>query len=1091
MKEIIYVKNKERKSIISNVRIKAQKLTQDEYEISRNDCKEFIRIVKRYTIECMFEELFINKNTKENEINADDLISIISSKKKRCFYIPIAIYIGKSNEVDKYEKYLMKEHVLNEEIKKKDKEILKKQYEIDKKRKQENEMKKYVSIDAIYGLHEKDKNDKKEVYNNAEKKLSCDKIKMNNINKIDVHNNNDGNFFVSTDNYVINNMNNTPQQEKIEIDLDINQNVKADYKNNQGIVSKIKEKIDENTKNLLCDFEKLKIENNKKHKNKKNKKHKNNNNNNNNKIIDHNEQIINDPKNFICNTKNNNHNNNDEKFSNETNIITTHTTNDNNISKEKKNYYNTLLKKVADTTERNTMNKNIEKKKYLKSFHLISYYKLNELIYISFLIRKYYNHYYEKELYDIVDIYEDIQNNKKENIHDKNIEQRKIHKKNFTNDYVENGPNNHIDNNLNDMIHFNNKNDNIIYEDIFKKLDEERKQKKNNIYNDYAHKYIHSDMLYNYKFVQNDLYKIIQPVLYNLNIFFNQNVIKDMDKMIEKYDTVIQDVQQVCRKKEYNKRINEGLTKREGHRSTYEKGDDVKDDDAKDEYVKDEYVKDEYVKDDDVKYEYVKDEYVKDEYVKDEYVKDDDVKDDDVKDDDVKDDDVKDDDVKDDDVKDDDVKDDDVKDDDVKEDRDKKHQPDEKLQNNVQIYEQKILHNGDKNINPKKIRNSNNYQIKEKRNYKSVDDKNKNEEQCINYADFAKGDRNITNTLKIPNNKAQKKEKRKGNVLFKKEEEKDECDNITGTFKIMGVSSKNITNNNLNNISNSPRRGVYPLKCIETESFKVMILKKKKKEKKKDSYQSINYNSDSYISSIICDNFEDDNNKSQSDTYINYLNIKYSKEELKTLNNRNFIYYITNDIETLGIYKKIYFYDFFFIYLLRKLFWNIFSLYYLYLQKYNNKREEKRKKRIQQKINNKYMPSIISSSSSDEENNILKAHNNNNNNSNSNYYKIKNIYCDHLLLYESDVSINNSKINKDYLYNTNKLLHDDLHILFNLIKKQKVLIYFRYDQNKKIKSKNKTQYVHRDIWIYLILKALKKKNDNTIFNEFIFFKEKQ
>ncbi|SPJ12605.1 conserved Plasmodium protein, unknown function [Plasmodium sp. DRC-Itaito] len=1010
MKEIIYVKNKERKSIISNIRIKAQKLDQDEYEISRNDCKEFIRIVKRYTIECMFEELFIDKNTKEKEIDADDLISIISSKKKRCFYIPIAIYIGKRNELDKYERYLMKEQVLNNEIKKEVKENLKKQYEIDNKRKQENEMKRYVSIDSIYGLHEKDKIDKKEVCDDAEKKSSCDKIK-NDINKIDVNNNN-GNFFVSTDNNIMKNINNIPEQEKIETDLDLKQNDIADYKNKQGIVSKIKENFDENTKDQLCDYEKSKIENNKKHKNKnKNKKINNNNNNNNNKIKDqkedHNEKMIIDPKNSIYNTKNNNHNNNDEMFSNKTKITTTHTTNDKNVSEEKKNYYNTLLKKVADVIERNSMNnKNIEKKKYLKSFHLVSYYKLNELIYISFLIRKYYNHYYEKELYDIVDIYEDIKNNKKENIHDKNIEQRKIHKKNFTNDYVENGSNNDIDNNSNVMIHFN-KNDNIIYEDIFKKLDEERKLKKDNIYNDYAHKYIHSDMLYNYQFVQKDLYKIIKPVLYNLNIFFNQNVIKDMDKIIEKYDTVIQDVQQVCRKKQYNKRINEGLKKIEENKSTYEKGDNATD------Y----YVKKGNATDDDMTKN-------------------------------------------------------NVRDDDVKKDRHKKHQPDKKLQNNVQIYEQKHIQTNLHN-----------------------DDKNKDEEQCINYADLQKGDKHITNTLKIPYNITQKKEKRKENVLFKKTEEKhyinkekDECDNITNTFKIMGLSSKNITNNNLNNLSKSSTRNVYPLKCIETESFKVMILKKKKK---KDSYQSINYKSDSYIYSTMCDNLENDNNKSQSDTYINYLNIKYSKDELKTLNNRNFIYYITNDIETLGIYKKIYFYDFFFIYLLRKLFWNIFSLYYLYLQKYNDKREEKRKNKIQQNINNKYMPSISSSSSNDE-NNISKAHSNNNNNNNKNYhYKIKKIYCDHLLLYESDVSVNNSQINKDYLYNTNKLLQDDLQTLFNLIKKQKILIYFRYDQNKKIKSKNKTQYVHRDIWIYLILKALKKKNDSTIFNEFIFFKEKQ
>ncbi|KNG76154.1 hypothetical protein PFMG_02076 [Plasmodium falciparum IGH-CR14] len=270
------------------------------------------------------------------------------------------------------------------------------------------------------------------------------------------------------------------------------------------------------------------MENNKKHKNKKNKK-KNNNNNNNNKIKDqkedHNEKMINDPKNFISNTKKNNNNNN-EKFCYKTEITNIHTTNDNNVSEEKKNYVQYIIKK-------------------------------------------------KKELYDIVDIYEDIQNNKKENIHDKNIEERKIHKTNFTNDYVKNGPNNDIDNNSNVMIHFN-KNDNIIYKDIFKKLDEERKQKKDNIYNDYAHKYIHSDMLYNYRVVQNDLYKIIQPVLYNLNIFFNQNVIKDINKIMEKYDTVIQDVQQVGRKKEYNKRINEGLEKREGHKSTYEKENEVK-----------------------------------------------------------------------------------------------------------------------------------------------------------------------------------------------------------------------------------------------------------------------------------------------------------------------------------------------------------------------------------------------------------------------------------------------------------------------------------------------------------------------------------
>ncbi|SOV18878.1 conserved Plasmodium protein, unknown function [Plasmodium gaboni] len=1045
MKEIIYVKNKERKSIISNVRIKAQKLDQDEYEISRNDCKEFIRIVKRYTIECMFEEHFINKNTKEKEINADDLISIISTKKKRCFYIPIAIYIGKSNELDKYEKYLKKEQNKNEEIKKKDKENLKKQYEIDKKRKEENEMKRYVSIDSILELYEKDKIEKKEVCDHLQKKLSCHKIK-NDINKIDINNDN---ILISTDNDIVKDVDNTPQQEKIEIEPDMKGNDKTNYKNEQAMLSNIKDKSDGNTKDQLCDYKKLKIENNKKHKN-KNKKNKNKNNIN--PKEDNNENMINDSKNFICNTKNNNHNNNDENFSNKKKTAATattttniHTTNDNNISEYKKNYYNRLLKKVEDTIERNCMNKNRENKKYLKSFHMVSYYKLNELIYISFLIRKYYNHYYEKELYDMVDTYEDIQNNKKENIHKENIEQNKIYNKHVTNKDIVNDPNNHTDNNSNNMIHFN-KNENIIYKDIFKKLDEERKQKKNNIYNDYAHKYIHSDMLSNYQFFQNNMYKIIKPVLYNLNIFFNQNVIKDINKIIQKYDTVIQDIHEICRKKEYEKRMNEGFQQSERHKLNYEKEDDIKNNvDITMSDIKNNV---------DITMSDIKNNV---------------------------------------DVTMSDIKNNvDVTKNNVKEDRDKK------LQKNIQTN----IHNNDNNINPKKVQNSNKYEVKEKRNYNSGDDKNKEEEQCINHLDLHnQGDKHITNILNKPNDIVEMDEKRKGNVLFKNEDEdenyinksKKQCDNITSTFKIMDASSKNITNNNLNNISKRPiRRGVYPLTSyIETESFKVMIIKKKKK--KKDSYQYTNYNSDSYISSTICDNLKDDNNKSQSDTSINYLNIKYSKEELNTLNNRNFIYYITNDIETLGIYKKIYFYDFFFIYLLRKLFWNIFSLYYLYLQNYNDKGEEKRKKKKKKKkekmkqniINNVYMPSISSSSSSSsyDENNIDTAHKNNN------QYKIKKIYSNHLLLYESDISLNNSQINKDYLYNTNKLLHDDLKILFNLIKKKKFLIYFRYDQNKKIKSKNKTQYVHRDIWIYLILKALKKKNDSTIFNEFIFFKE--
>ncbi|SOV18936.1 conserved Plasmodium protein, unknown function [Plasmodium sp. gorilla clade G2] len=1055
MKEIIYVKNKERKGIISNVRIKAQKLDQDEYEISRNDCKEFIRIVKRYTIECMFEEHFINKNTKEKEINADDLISIISTKKKRCFYIPIAIYIGKKNELDKYEKYLKKDQNKNEEIKKKDKENLKKQKEIDKKRKEENEMKRYVSIDSILESYEKDKIEKKEVCDHIQKKLSCHKININN---------NNDNILISTDNDIVKDVDNTSQQEKIEIESDMKENDKTNYKNEQAILSNIKDKSDGNTKDQL--YEKLKIENNKKHKNKKNK---NKNKNNINQKEDNNENMINDPKNFICNTKNNNHNNNDENFSNKKKITKTkttttniHTTNDNNISEDKKSYYNRLLKKVEDTIERNCMNKNRENKKYLKSFHMVSYYKLNELIYISFLIRKYYNHYYEKELYDMVDTYEDIQNNKKENIHKKDIEQNKIYNKHFTNKDIVNDPNNHTDNNSNIMIHFN-KNDNIIYKDIFKKLDEERKQKKNNIYNDYAHKYIHSDMLCNYKFFQNDLYKIIKPVLYNLNIFFNQNVIKDINKIIEKYDTVIQDVHEISRKKESEKRINEGFQQSEGHKLNYEKGDDIKnnvDITMSDINNNGDITMSDIKNNGDITMSDIKNNV---------------------------------------DITMSDIKNNvDITQNNVREDTDKNPQPDEILQKNIQ----KNIHNNDNNINDKKVQKSNKYEVKEKRNYNSTtDDKNKEEEQCINHLDLQKqDDKHITNILNIKNDKVQMNEKRKGNVLLKEDDEDEEenyinkskkqCDNITSTFKIMDASSKNITNNNLNNLSKRPiRKGVYPLTSyIETESFKVMIIKKKKK---KDSYQSTNYNSDSYISSTICDNLKDDNNKSQSDTSINYLNIKYSKEELKTLNNRNFIYYITNDIETLGIYKKIYFYDFFFIYLLRKLFWNIFSLYYLYLQKYNDKREKKKKKmkqKMKQNIINKvlYIPSISpSSSSSYDENNIDTAHKNNS------QYKIKKIYSDHLLLYESDISLNNSQINKDYLYNTNKLLHDDLKILFNLIKKQKFLIYFRYDQNKKIKTKNKTQYVHRDIWIYLILKALKKKNDSTIFNEFIFFKEKK
>ncbi|KJP89791.1 hypothetical protein AK88_00499 [Plasmodium fragile] len=203
-----------------------------------------------------------------------------------------------------------------------------------------------------------------------------------------------------------------------------------------------------------------------------------------------------------------------------------------------------------------------------------------------------------------------------------------------------------------------------------------------------------------------------------------------------------------------------------------------------------------------------------------------------------------------------------------------------------------------------------------------------------------------------------------------------------------------------------------------------------------------------------------------SDHYISYANLKYTEEEIKQ---KNFIYYLTHDINKIETFKRKYFYDFFFMYMVRKLFWNVLCLYYLHWNE-----------RLAQDT-----PMQSGSPDDPSLSQPLRSHLTSQINS-------QGLDEDNLILYESDVSVNNAKKNKTMLYNTNQKLCHNLDPLFKLIRSEKLLIYLRYDQNKRVKCKNKTEYLYREIWQYLIFTNLKQKEQTgtySPFSEFVLFRQ--
>ncbi|GAB68485.1 hypothetical protein PCYB_133590 [Plasmodium cynomolgi strain B] len=209
-----------------------------------------------------------------------------------------------------------------------------------------------------------------------------------------------------------------------------------------------------------------------------------------------------------------------------------------------------------------------------------------------------------------------------------------------------------------------------------------------------------------------------------------------------------------------------------------------------------------------------------------------------------------------------------------------------------------------------------------------------------------------------------------------------------------------------------------------------------------------------------------DKQETASDHSISYANLKYTKEEIKQ---KNFIYYLTHDINKIETFKRKYFYDFFFMYMVRKLFWNVLSLYYL---KWKERLAEDTPMQsgspgdasLHQSLSS-HLISPLNSQGLDDAN---------------------------LILYESDVSVNNAKKDKAMLYNTNQKLCHNLDPLFKLIRSEKLVIYLRYDQNKRVKCKNKTEYLYREIWQYLVLTNLRQKaqaGTYSPFSEFVLFRQ--
>ncbi|SCP06203.1 conserved Plasmodium protein, unknown function [Plasmodium ovale] len=825
---------------------------------TKSDLLEYCKLsnipLSEHTIDCMFEEFLLNNRSanKNHEIDADDLISLIYIKKKRCFYIPVVVYIGKCNNLSSYEKGLRREKELNEKHKKDKKEKLRRQHEIDMKNKKENELKRYIYEDTVFGALN-DGNDKL-ADNNEQLSYISNNVEINKNDSVSVSKNVEESFdnseqvkkmevisdTLSRDelNEKINQQGgNKENQKKLHAHIDSNEEKERSLKKKGNNITKMGRNLQHKKKKSVAGKnakggQARSTQNGQQQEQEQQKKHEMNRN-----------------KKEEEGDKDEEEDGNDEKVE---------MTRQEEEKEKKKIYYNSLLHKVL----KNAQKESKKKEKYFKSFNFVTYFKLNELIYVSYLIEKYYNYYYKMEYYDLIDIYEEVKQRYKP--HDG------IDGSSCPSNVAGSKEEEEINCSVMDVkkeIELINDVKQIKCSDIFRRYEIERKNKQKQIYNKSTYKYIHSDYLGSYQFLGKKLPNIMNCVLRNLNLFFNHNI-NDIDDVARQYNTVVKNIE---------------VFDVEAHSSD--------------------------------------------------------------------------------------------------------------------VSKEKLTHSKDNATCDNNLEVERTEEIIEQKLHTSVRGENKTNQQNGNVpsaSNSSKGGENKKHTSAALQGELQ--------VISKKNP-----NNERTLVKRHGNTSKDITKNKelLIGYEESGDVAQYlpngnDLKFIDTKEFK-------------------------------------------SDCDISYLILKYRIGEVK---NKNFIYYLTNDIDQVQIFKKTYFYDFFFMYMFRKLFWNILSLYNLHLAQYKS--------------------GVISSDTSSD---------------------VDGRHGD-LLFYESDISVNNSKKVKSALYNTQEKLCHNLTPLFELIKREKLLIYLRYDENKRIKSKNKTECIYREIWEYLIFTSLKKfssKGSNFPVNEFISF----
>ncbi|ANQ10766.1 Uncharacterized protein PCOAH_00049240 [Plasmodium coatneyi] len=836
-----------------------------ECEITRSDCEEFIRVVKRFgksfsekdlaqycrlnnipisehTIECMFEEFFLNKkNERESrEITADDLISLTSKKTNRCFYVPVVVYIGKCNHIRSYEEGLIKA----KEKKKKNEQIerdnLRRQMKRDKKNRQRNEQMNYVWEDELWGKS-----------NRCSEAMSIDREGQHELGSTDLKTRNSDSGGVcqvgkengeGVPNGEDPNGEPRPSQancantEQPHEQVDCPKEVEATEKKKGNHSTHNSGKMKKSTPGRKGKSAALQQE---------------------------------------------------KKTSERPPTEETKQLPPQEQKTDKQIYYDSLMKRVIYNVEK----KKERKKKHLTTFNFVTYYKLHELIYISFLVDKYQGYYKGKEESDLIDIYDE---------EGKKMDRREDRKEDPPGEIHKNSDEEDVEAKIQVTVEDTER---ITLEEVVQKYkgDREKEGKKKKKLKKKTHKYIHSSQLANFQFVGKNIKEIMNCVLHNLNIFFNEKVL-DVERVMEEHTTVVGNVSTVAES-------NQGSVCTQVVMPT----------DA--------------------------------------------------------------------------------------------------------ATTQEEFPNGDNTLSgesPPLNEGEAETVIVSTPTCDSLPPL-KNKKKCVPNGEVVSSDQPSEAVGKV------KKEATKG----------DENPNCAEGDKEDQAETAN------RNIKRG-RKGRH--------AKRMHTFKRPPGTHNSEIDEAVDAPSDVQLN----------NEETASDYYISYENLKYTKEEIKQ---KNFIYYLTHDINKIETYKRKYFYDFFFMYMVRKLFWNVLCLYYLHW-----------KERLSE--------DAPMGSGSPGDASLYQPMGNQLNN--------QTLHDDNLILYESDVSVNNAKKNKAMLYNTNQKLCHNLDPLFKLIRNEKLLIYLRYDQNKRIKCKNKTEYVYREIWQYLILTNLRQKAQTgtySPFSEFVLFQQ--